>query len=173
LSHTRWPWHNNCRSDRSRRCHSNSRHCSWYSLLLLFLVQQTDEGEVAVPQEVHKPVRWAASLVHRPAAGVLAPKTAAHHWAQVLFFAKAVPMPLRPRMPPSVIAAMNLMALRREMLPLASPLASSSKERLVASWLTGAPIPQRAGLVSPAVLYNAPTLARITTRRTPQEGYLC
>jgi hypothetical protein len=98
-----------------------------------------------VVHEEHKPVPWAASLVHRPDAGVLAPKTAAHHWAQVLFFAKAVPMPLRPRMPPSVVAAMNLMALRREMLPLASPLASSSNERLVVSWLTCIPLSPEGG----------------------------
>jgi hypothetical protein len=54
--------------------------------------------------------------------------------------------PSDPSAPPTRAAPINLSALRRVMLPLASALASSSKERLVVCWLTCAPIPQRAGL---------------------------
>jgi hypothetical protein len=56
--------------------------------------------------------------------------------------------------PPTRAAPINLSALPREMLPLASPLASSSKGRSLASGDIGSPFPQRAGLVSPAVLYS-------------------
>ena len=48
--------------------------------------------------------------------------------------------------PPTRVAPINLSALPRERLPLASPLASSSKERLDVSWLTWSPFPRRAGL---------------------------
>src|SRR5215207_2688169 len=51
------------------------------------------------------------------------------------------PSALPTRRPP-----INLRALRRDTLPLARALASSSKERLVVCWLTGTPYPRREGL---------------------------
>jgi hypothetical protein len=55
------------------------------------------------------------------------------------------PMPTDASVPPTRAAPINLSALPREMLPLASPLASSSKVRLEVSWLTCAPSTRRAG----------------------------
>jgi hypothetical protein len=59
--------------------------------------------------------------------------------------APASPIPSDASVPPTRAAPISLSALPREMLPLASPLASSSKERLVVSWLTASPFPRRAG----------------------------
>lgn len=47
--------------------------------------------------------------------------------------------------PPTRAAPINLMALPRERVPLASPLASSSKEWLEVSWLTCAPFSPKDG----------------------------
>lgn len=55
--------------------------------------------------------------------------------------APAIP-PSDPSVPPTRAAPINLSALRREMLPLASPLASSSKERSLASGDIGSPFPK-------------------------------
>jgi hypothetical protein len=51
--------------------------------------------------------------------------------------------------PPTRAAPINLSALPRVMLPLASPLVSSSKEWLEVSWLTCAPYPEERGLWKP------------------------
>jgi hypothetical protein len=56
--------------------------------------------------------------------------------------AAASPMPSDASAPPTTAAPINLSALRRESVPLASPLASSSKERLVVCWLTCCPYPE-------------------------------
>jgi hypothetical protein len=83
--------------------------------------------------------------------------------------APASRMPRDASVPPTRAAPINLSALPREMLPLASPLASSSKELAsLSSLVIGYPFPRRAGLLSPAVLYNATTLAMLATRRTPK-----
>jgi hypothetical protein len=60
--------------------------------------------------------------------------------------AEATP-PSAPSVPPTRAAPINLSALRRETLPLASPLASSSKELLapLRSLAIGYPFPQRGG----------------------------
>jgi hypothetical protein len=60
--------------------------------------------------------------------------------------AAASQMPSDASVPPTRAAPISLSALPREMLPLARPVASSSKERLEVSWLTRTPIPRRAGL---------------------------
>jgi hypothetical protein len=81
--------------------------------------------------------------------------------------ADASPMPSDPSVPPTRAAPINLRALPRVRLPSASPLARSSKKP--SSLAIGrASSPERAELVSPAVLYNATTLARNATRRTPK-----
>jgi hypothetical protein len=59
--------------------------------------------------------------------------------------AAASPMPTDASVPPRRAAPINLSALPRVMLPLASPLASSSKERSEVCWLTCAPLSRRAG----------------------------
>jgi hypothetical protein len=76
------------------------------------------------------------------------------HW---LFLVQCFPLRLQPggsaaatppsdaSVPPRRAAPISLSALPREMLPLASALASSSKERLVVCWLTCWPLPRRAG----------------------------
>ena len=56
--------------------------------------------------------------------------------------APASPMPSDPSAPPTMAAPINLSALRREMLPLASPLANSSKKRSLASGDIGSPYPK-------------------------------
>jgi hypothetical protein len=56
--------------------------------------------------------------------------------------------------PPTRAAPISLSALPRVMLPLASPLASSSKVRLEVCWLTCAPIPKGGTRGSPASLTN-------------------
>src|SRR5947207_4076004 len=53
-------------------------------------------------------------------------KTAWHHWAQVIFLARARSAPPRPKMPPRVVAAMALRTWRRE-VAVASALVNSSK----------------------------------------------
>jgi len=73
--------------------------------------------------------------------------------------------PRDPSVPPRRAAPINLSALRRETLPLESPIASSSKELLapVLSLAIGYPFPQRSGTPqSPTTLYN-PTLATLGT----------
>src|SRR5215216_2990953 len=62
--------------------------------------------------------------------------------------------------PPTRAAPINLSALPRESVPLASPLASSSKVRLVVCWLTCLPLSQKGGTCQPRQLANATTLAR-------------
>jgi hypothetical protein len=57
--------------------------------------------------------------------------------------AEASPMPSDPSVLPMMAAPINLSALRREMLPLASPLARSSKDRSLASGDIGYPFPKR------------------------------
>jgi hypothetical protein len=57
--------------------------------------------------------------------------------------------------PPRRAAPISLSALPRDSVPLASPLASSSKVRLAVSWLTCCPLSPAGGLIRPAVLYNA------------------
>jgi hypothetical protein len=57
--------------------------------------------------------------------------------------AAASPMPTDASAPPTRAAPINLSALPRESVPLASPLATSSKERLVVCWLTCAPCRER------------------------------
>jgi hypothetical protein len=56
--------------------------------------------------------------------------------------AAASPMPSDPSAPPTKAAPINLSALPREMLPLASPVASASKERSLASGDIGYPFPK-------------------------------
>src|SRR5688500_3119713 len=68
--------------------------------------------------------------------------------------AAASPMPTDARAPPTRAAPINLSALPREMLPLASPLASSSKELSVDSLAICRLLPEETGLLSPAVLRN-------------------
>jgi hypothetical protein len=75
--------------------------------------------------------------------------------------AAASPMPSDASVLPTRAAPINLSALPREMLPLASPVARASKERSLASGDIGSPFPKGAGLVSPAALYNATTVASI------------
>jgi hypothetical protein len=55
--------------------------------------------------------------------------------------AAASPMPSDASVPPTRAAPINLSALPRESVPLASPLASSSKERSLASGDIGSPFP--------------------------------
>jgi hypothetical protein len=55
--------------------------------------------------------------------------------------APASPMPSDPSVPPTTAAPISLSALPREMLPLASPLARSSKERSLASGEIGCLLP--------------------------------
>jgi hypothetical protein len=55
---------------------------------------------------------------------------------------------------PTSAPPINLTTLRRERVPLARPLASSSKERSPASGDIGYPFTKGPGLVSPAVLTN-------------------
>jgi hypothetical protein len=65
------------------------------------------------------------------------------------------PKPSDPSAPPTRAAPINLIALRREMLPLESPIASSSKERSLASGDILAPsLPKKGGLIRPARLYT-------------------
>jgi hypothetical protein len=59
--------------------------------------------------------------------------------------AAASPMPSDASVPPISAAPINLSALRREMLPLARPVASSSKERSGVSVANGCLL-QRTGL---------------------------
>jgi hypothetical protein len=70
--------------------------------------------------------------------------------------APASRMPSDASVPPTRAAPINLSALPRESVPLASPLASSSKERLVVSWLTCCPHSPKGGTrgLAPAQLYN-------------------
>jgi hypothetical protein len=68
---------------------------------------------LAGPQVLHSPLLlWcAASAVHRRAAAVSAPNTAAHHWAQAeLPAASAVPVARQPMTPPTVLTVMALRA---------------------------------------------------------------
>jgi hypothetical protein len=61
--------------------------------------------------------------------------------------AAASPMPTTDAsVPPTRAAPINLSALPREMEPLASPLASSSKVRLEVSWLTCCPLYPKGGI---------------------------
>lgn len=70
--------------------------------------------------------------------------------------AEASPMPSDPSVPPTRAAPISLSALPREMLPLASPIASSSKERSVVSGDIGSPFHKKGGTRgSPAVSINA------------------
>src|SRR5215208_2336586 len=55
------------------------------------------------------------------------------------------PRPSDASVPPTRAAPINLIALPREMLPLASPLVSSSKERLEVCWLTRFPFSPKGG----------------------------
>jgi hypothetical protein len=67
--------------------------------------------------------------------------------------AAASPMPSDASVPPTRAAPISLSALPRERVPLAIPLASSSKELSLVSLAIGCLL-QRTGLVSPAVLRN-------------------
>jgi hypothetical protein len=99
---------------------------------------------------------------HVAAAQVPLEQTPLQHCASFLHFfpsglhrssAPASPMPSDASVPPTRAAPISLSALPREMLPLASPLASSSKELAPPSSLViGYPFPRRAGLVSPALV---------------------
>jgi hypothetical protein len=53
--------------------------------------------------------------------------------------------PAMPSVPPTRAAPISLSALPRESVPLASPLASSSKVRLVVCWLTRCPLSPKGG----------------------------
>jgi hypothetical protein len=64
-------------------------------------------------------------------------------------------MPSDASAPPTTAAPINLSALPREMLPLASPLVSSSKERSLACGDIGSPSPKGGTRGSPAVSINA------------------
>src|SRR5215212_12152667 len=66
-------------------------------------------------------------------------------WSSSSWAAATPPMPRDASVPPTRAAPINLSALRRETLPLASPLASSSKERLVVSPLTCCPLSPKGG----------------------------
>ena len=55
----------------------------------------------------------------------------------------SAPMPSDPSVPPTRAAPINLSALPREMLPLASPLASSSKELSIVPLAIGCILPER------------------------------
>jgi hypothetical protein len=70
-------------------------------------------------------------------------------------------------------APANRKARRLEMLPLERPLANSSKELSLVSLAIDCLLFIGAGLVSPAQLYNAATIARIVTRRVCRMAYIC
>ena len=114
--------------------------------------QVSSDGQQATLVPVPQGVLLAGQAPHLP---LLSSQLPLQHCLSFLHFfpvglqrssAAASPMPNDPSVPPRRAAPINLSALPRERVPLASPLVSSSKERLVASWLTGAPIPQRGGL---------------------------
>src|SRR5215212_6638337 len=66
-------------------------------------------------------------------------------WSSSSWAAATPPMPRDASVPPTRAAPINLSALPREMLPLASPIASSSKERSLASGDIGSPFPKDGG----------------------------
>ena len=82
----------------------------------------------------HVPAQQLPPFVHSPALSHLWRVTA----ASATFGVKA-------SAPPRRAAPINLSALPRESVPLARPLASSSKDRLVVSWLTCCPLSQKGG----------------------------
>src|SRR5919107_678496 len=95
---------------------------------------------------------------------LLAPQVPLQHWWFFLHFfpvglhsssAAATP-PSDPSVPPTRAAPINLSALPREMLPLASPLVSSSKECPLASGDISSLLPQRAGLGEAPPRYITP-----------------
>jgi hypothetical protein len=76
--------------------------------------------------------------------------------------AAASPTPRDASVPPTRAAPINLSALRREMLPLATSLASASKACPLASSLTETLLsPRGGGLIRPAVLNNVVKYERL------------
>src|SRR5262249_31531281 len=89
----------------------------------LSLAQQISAG-ATLPHVTHRPVPWAASEVHLPAARV-SPKTAWHQRAQNALLPKTLRIAPRPTTPPIDGVRMVLSAWRRE-VDFASSLVNSS-----------------------------------------------
>ena len=109
---------------------------------------------VSAQQLAHCPLLQSLVPVGQEAAQVPSVQTSLQHWLflvqcfplrlQPIGSAPASPMPNEASVPPTRAAPINLSALPRVMLPLASPLARSSKEWLEVSWLTCCPLSRRA-----------------------------
>jgi hypothetical protein len=95
------------------------------------LPQTGEAGKQDTSPSQHVPAQQLPPFGHSPALS--------HLWRPT---AASATFGVKGSRPPTRAAPNNLSALPRESVPLASPLASSSKVRLVVPWLTCAPFPK-------------------------------
>ena len=121
------------------------------------LPQTGEAGKQDTSPSQHVPAQQLPPFGHSPALS--------HLWRPT---AASATFGVKGSRPPTRAAPNNLSALPRESVPLASPLASSSKVRLVVPWLTCAPFPKgRSSLLPHHAVRRPGYLPKLALSRRP------